>query len=180
MFARHISLLLAGALLLPAAHADERTARIDASAVAGITLVLTPPMLHTRAPLNQKTLAVAGCTFTTAFQHDKHAAMLDILKRHLVDIPADEAARFLLRNAVYLRMTDGSTVRYLIGRADGPNGIVHGGSETGATASYLPFKSDEALLRALREWAADGTAQKEPSSRCLDKRGFLQQGMPQP
>ncbi|MEW6763335.1 MAG: hypothetical protein AB1437_21150 [Pseudomonadota bacterium] len=175
MSPRTLALLLvaAHAVTIPSAHADERTARIDPSAVAGVTLILTPPGLQTRAPVTQATLPNYGCTFTASLQPDKHAAMLDILKRKLVDIPADEAGHFRLRNAVYLRMADGSTIRYLFGEAMGAKREIHGGSETGVTAGYIPFRSDDVLLRELRHWAASGTAQIKPSSQCLDKQRFL-------
>lgn len=175
MSPRTLALLLAAvhAVALPVAHADERTARIEPSAVAGVTLILTPPGLRTRAAITQATLPNYGCTFVASLQPDKHAAMLDILKRKLVDIPADEAGHFRLRNAVYLLMADGSTIRYLFGEAEGARNEIDGGSETGATASYIPFRSDAGLLRELRQWAASGTAQVKPSPRCQDSQRFL-------
>lgn len=172
---RTLALLLAAvhAVAIPSAHADERTARADPSAVAGVTLILTPPGLQTRAPVTQATLPNYDCTFTTSFQPDKHVAMLDILKRNLVDIAENEAGHFYLRNAVYLTMVDGSTIRYLFGEAAGAKNEIHGGSETGATASYIPFRSNDVLLRELRQWAASDTAQVKPSSQCVDKQRFL-------
>ncbi len=178
---RHALVLMAGLpVLAPTAHADDRTAAIDPAGIAGITLILTPLELRTRAPLTQATLPGSGCTFTTSFHAAKNAEMLDILNRHLAAIPDQASGHFLLRNAVYLRMVDGMVIRYLIGPAVGPRKEVHGGSETSNTGSYIPFKSDERLLHALRRWAASGVAQKDPSAQCADKDRFLQVAAPQP
>lgn len=180
MAIRRTALLLLAGLAASLASASERSAGIAPAQVANVTLILIAPGVQFRAPPTRATLEAVGCSFSASFQADKSAEMLAILKRNIVEIPAGEAHHFYLRNAVYLRMTDGTTLRYLFSASDHPGNAVYGGSETGATASYIPFMSDERLLRELRRWAASGTAQKNPQSWCVDKAKFLQEPGTQP
>ncbi len=126
------------------------------STIRSASVVLVPPSMYFRSPLTEASLLKVGCTYTS-----DNPAQLDALKNLLMrnDLRADPSrqAQFDLRNAVYLTLTDGVTVKILLGESIVNQAAMQGSYQHGAAASW-PTLANPHLISDLQQWTTSAVA----------------------
>lgn len=140
----------------------------DAAEVVRAKIVLTPAGRYFRAPLTETRLLAFGCNVTENSQ--QVAALVDVLRSSLQSDDG-EVTRFSLRNAVFLKLRNGATVKYTFGGAEHRNQrIIHGWADNGMTGGGTWFFSHSSLLPALESWARDDAVEKKDGDWCVANR----------
>lgn len=165
--AASLLLFCLGSVGAPAAHASSR-ALLDGGQIVSTTVVLYPSGIYPRAPLTEARLALQGCTFMTAGDTPEHAALAGILNRRLTDGPQGDGFPNHLRNLVYLRLRDGSRLRYTFTDEYDAQGRVYGWVDSYA-GDGQPLVAGRELLFDLRDWAAGVSGRQNFRAECLAK-----------
>lgn len=139
----------------------------DAPQVASATIVLTPPGLRTRVALTEAALLGSGCHFAT--DGNNIAEIIDIFKYRLKDTQGDPQ-HFALRNAVYFRPSDGTTIRYLFSDATDRDTLIRGWADRVGGGSYTPFLAKGGLLADLQRWVRNDSIEKKDGTWCVQNR----------
>ena len=139
----------------------------NASDVASVTIVLTPPGLMTRAPLTEKKLLEFGCNHTE--NREEIDRLIDIAKSNL-KYDNGEAGKFYLRNAIYLHLKNGSKIKYTFSGEINKNRRIYGGADDDNAGHNTPFLAEGEFLTALRKWLSNGSTEKKDAKWCLENK----------
>jgi hypothetical protein len=138
----------------------------DASEVISATVVLTPPGLMTRAPLTEKQMLGFGCNFTQ--ERESISALVDVIKNNLQG-DNSQAGRFYLRNAIYLKLKNGTVIRYTFSDATNRDQQIYGGADYGGAGDSSIFMAQRSFLEDLQRWLPHKSVERKDGKWCVDK-----------
>jgi hypothetical protein len=137
----------------------------NASEVVKATIVLTPPGLMTRAPLTERKLLEFGCQSSNDGRDISH--LIDIISGNLQD-DKGEVGKFYFRNAIYLKLGNGSVIKYIFSAAIHQNERIFGRADNGSGGDNSLFLAKSDFLKKLQEWSMAGSVEKKDAAWCLE------------